>query len=494
MDKSKSLLEPALLSINPLKIQSFIKDQYSLIPVEVEVSCINGTHDFDIMGQPDAMIKEIKSKVFSSFRSSGLEVPTQKKIFINLRPNHIKKSSLGLDLPIALGILWETGQLPLPKQEMPFVYGELGLDAKVYQPLDIDFIEAKLLEDDYLYTGPSSAPLDFARFEFASLKEFAAGSCVEAEVLNYKQSYPDADEIYISRELADLTAVIAIGEHSAIFAGPKGSGKSTIVENLAKALKPLDTEHFSELKQIGKYFGEDRQHRPIVSPHHSSTEISMIGGGAKAIPGEFTRAHGGVLIMDEFLEFPTRVQEALREPMEAGKIHLARAGERRTHPADFLLLATSNLCPCGDFYPAQKNRCVCRLTARQRYIEKLSGPVLDRFQIFHYAANVKDCDEVYLPSHIQAIHQRQAEFANESLSSKVKLSDIEERLHEKTDLNKNQYFGNLSRRRKKACFQLALSFSRWRGENRIRQEDFDKALVYSVKNFEQFRYAISKSL
>ncbi|MEC9282747.1 MAG: ATP-binding protein [Bdellovibrionota bacterium] len=477
-----------------MKIQSFIKDQYSLIPVEVEVSCINGTHEFDIMGQPDSMIKEVKSKVFSSFRSCGLEVPTSKKIFINLRPNHIKKSSLGLDLPIALGILWETGQLPLPKQDRPFVYGELGLDAKVYQPLDIDFIEARLLQDDYLYTGKSNAPLDFRRFEFESLYQFAEGSCVEADVLKFDQSYPEVDEIYISKELADLSAVIALGEHSAIFAGPKGSGKSTIVENLAKSLKPLRTEKFSELKQIGKYFGEERHHRPIVSPHHSSTEISMIGGGAKATPGEFTRAHGGVLIMDEFLEFPPRVQEALREPMESGKVHLARAGERRTHPADFLLLATSNLCPCGDFYPSKKNRCICRITARQRYIEKLSGPVLDRFQIFHYAANVKDKDEVYLPDHINKIRQRQADFLKHPVSSKCSLQDIEKHMDDKTDFNKNQYFTNLSRRRKKACFQLSLSFARWRGENKICQKDFDRALVYTVKNFEEFRYAISKSM
>lgn len=487
------LLVYCLHPVLGMKIQSFIKDQYSLIPVEVEVTCINGTHDFDIMGQPDAMIKEVKSKVFSAFRSCGLDVPTSKKIFINLRPNHIKKSSLGLDLPIALGILWETGQMPLPKQEMPFVYGELGLDAKVYQPLDIDFIDAKILKQDYLYTGPSSAALNFPRYEFPSLSEFEEGACVDAEVLNFDQTYPKVDEIYISKELADLSAVIAMGEHSAIFAGPKGSGKSTIVENLAKSLRPLETANFSTLRQIGKYFGEDRKHRPIVSPHHSSTEISMIGGGAKAIPGEFTRAHGGVLILDEFLEFPTRVQEALREPMESGRIHLARAGERRTHPADFVLLATSNLCPCGDFYPAKKNRCVCRLTTRQRYIEKLSGPVLDRFQIFHYAAKVKDCDEVYLPSHIERIKEAQEAWKDHEVSSKCDLKRIDKQIHKKVDLNQNQFFGNLSRRRKKACFQLALSFSRWRGDTEIRQTDFDKALIYTVKNFEQFRYALSKT-
>ena len=477
-----------------MKIQSFVKDQYRLIPIEVEVSCVNGSHDFGILGQPDNLIKEVKNKIFSAFRSCGFDIPLSKKIYINLRPNHIKKSSLGLDLPIALGILWETGQLPLPQEEVPVVYGELGLDGQLYQPMDIDYLSPSDLASRLLWTGKGDFALGFARLEADSLRGLGTAQRVEAQAALQAQDFPGPEPIYISEDLGKLMAAIAIGEHSALFAGPKGSGKSTVVENLARAVGGISPQEFSLLRQIGKYFGEDRKYRPIVSPHHSSTEISMIGGGAKAGPGEFTRAHGGTLILDEFLEFSPRVQEALREPMENHCIHVARANGRRKHPAKFLLLATTNLCPCGDYYPAQKNRCVCRPSLRSRYVERLSGPVLDRFQIFYYAKDVREEEEVYLPELFARIRDCQKNYADQKLSRDYSLQELELKMNPSLLASKNTYFSRISRRRKLASFQLALSFSRWAGRSEILEEDIDLAFQYTVKSFEQFRWAASKEI
>lgn len=477
-----------------MKIFSFIQDQYSLIPVEVEISCVSGCSEFEIMGQADSQIKECKHKIFSAFKNLGFELPSSKKIFVNLKPSHIKKTSKGLDFAIAMGVLWGLGQLPLPTEDKLLLYGELGLDGKVFCPDDIHAITNLPEGFDCLYTGSANSDLAVKSFAFESLDDSNWSRENPYSDTQLEQSTMNVDKFSISKDLADLMSAICIGEHSCLFAGPKGTGKSTVVENVSAMLAPLDNKEFSLAKQINHYFGQEINSRPVVAPHHTSTTTAMVGGGTKAIPGEFTRAHGGVLLLDEYLEFQTGVQEALREPMETGFINVSRVGGRKAHPANFLLMATTNLCPCGEYFPKKENRCVCRISLRRRYVEKLSGPVLDRFSVLCFSDNWQTGDQIYLPDLAVKVRKLQLELSGEKKHSKWSEKELLGSLAEDLDDEDLKVLSKTSRRRKKSCLQLAKSFASLRGEGKIHREDFDKALQYSYRSFESMRWALSRDL
>lgn len=486
----------SLLSFVSMKVYSFIKDQYNLLPIEVEVSCVNGTAEFEIMGQADSLIKECKQKIFSAFRNCNFELPSSKRIFVNLRPSYIRKSSQGLDLAIALAILWELKQLSCPVDtQKTLIYGELGLDGSVFTPDDIAGVLNLPEGFDHLITGLSHEKLMVPSYGISRLNQFSPEENVFDEAaVRHLQVAPNVDDIYVSKELAELMKAICIGEHSCLFAGPKGSGKSTVVENLAKMLRPLEEEEFFKVRQINQYFGESIQWRPIVAPHHTSTVLAMVGGGARALPGEFTRAHGGVLLLDEYLEFPVPVQEALREPMETGSINVSRLGGRKVHPADFLLMATTNLCPCGEYFPSKKHRCICRLSLRRRYVEKLSGPVLDRFHILCFAENWAEKEEVSLLSLQKELQEL---YLNRSKTKSVKSfkeSELLKDFDSKFDLENLSLLSKSSRRRKIACLQLAKSFALANKREQINRSDFDKAMRYSFRSFESLRWEMHRDL
>lgn len=477
-----------------MKVYSFIQDQYSLIPIEVEVSCVSGGSEFEIMGQADSLIKECKHKVFSAFRHRGFEIPSGKKIFVNLRPGHIKKKSNGLDFAIAMGILWELGQIEKPFAEKVLIYGELGLDGKIFCPEDLESV-SKLPEGfDCIYTGVSEKKLGVKSYGVSALNDTNWLRENPYTDENGEQAQKEVDQIYVSKELADLMGAIAIGEHSCLFAGPKGTGKSTVVENISSMLSFLDRDSYALSRQINRYFGHEITARPVVAPHHTSTTLAMVGGGAHAVPGEFTRAHGGVLLLDEYLEFQPGVQESLREPMETGYINVSRVGGRREHPADFLLMATTNLCPCGEYFPKKENRCVCRIALRRRYVEKLSGPVLDRFSILCFSDDWQTGDQVYLPEWVEKIRKIQKSLENKVKHSKLPEEVLMKNLEENIDEEELKVLSKTSRRRKKSCLQVAKSFSVLDGRDSISKRDLDKALTYSFRSFESMRWALSRDL
>ncbi len=366
-------------------INSFVRSDFGFRPIRVEVVLTPGISQIQILGQADVVIKESSKRILSALRYQGFQIPPGKQVLVNLQPNYLKKSSQGLDLAIAIGILLESEQLPLETFNLKedYFYGALGLKGEILVPEDLSLLNFEKFHKK-LITGKSSQQWRFDALEAETLSGLRELDFKERnEVLFQCQDHEYDPEIYFETKLARLMMIAGAGEHPLLIAGYAGCGKTTLVENLAHVLPHPPENLFLESKKYWMISGRNLKTRPIVQPHHSATPVSMIGGGSHIKFGEISLAHGGVLILDELLEFHPIVQSALREPMEKGHIYLSRAGQRKTYPAQMLILATTNLCPCGQFQPQASYQCRCSSLKLRNYLERLTGPFLDRFSLFH---------------------------------------------------------------------------------------------------------------
>ncbi|MCB0367185.1 MAG: ATP-binding protein [Bdellovibrionaceae bacterium] len=374
-----------------MRIYSFVRKGLELVPIEVEINLMAGSNQLQIMGLPDTAIKESGLRIKSALKSQGFEWPAGQQILVNLRPSHWRKSSRGLELAIACGYLWRSGQVEPPGElkDEAFVYGELGLDGKVYAPGDLES----------LFDHPESVPILTGKIRgrtphrLLSLENLSQVTepDVQVPVQEEEAQFSDlhvTDErgFIFPAQVGRLLTMVACGEHPTLLAGPAGSGKTTFAQALHSLLSPPSPDQAREISRIRRWFNspEERQ-RPFVCPHHTIPPMSMIGGGVPVFPGEITRAHGGLLVMDEFLEFHNQVKEALREPLEGGEIVISRVGQTQVLPARFQLLATTNLCHCGRLVPGKRMNCHYSLTRCRSYLEKLSGPLLDRFDVLAFS-------------------------------------------------------------------------------------------------------------
>jgi magnesium chelatase family protein len=372
-----------------MRVQSYIRvsnDLASLQLIDVDLSLAPGLPQFHFIGLPDAALKESSLRIRSAIRAQGFHLPQAQSILVHLRPTHLKKTSHGLDLAVAAALLWETQQLPRPSHSTvqgtnegappPLLYGELTLQGEVTQPDDIGDIET---ETEFI-TGPGS-DLSFATLQIRNLKELNQPVRVEKnQSSTWLRPTPQAKTF--SNDAALIASVVAAGEHSLLLAGPAGSGKSTVAGSIAAWVDEPNLDDMKSVSRLWRSNGRSLMWRPVLQPHHSITPRAMIGGGAALWPGEITRAHTGILIMDELLQFHPDIQESLREPVELGSISIVRAGASKTFPARALLLATTNLCDCGKFVPRQSSsKCRCSQVTRRRTLAKLSGPFVDRFHV-----------------------------------------------------------------------------------------------------------------
>ncbi len=375
-----------------MKVQSLIQDRNALVPVEVELTLWPGLPGIQFLGLPDQHLKESAMRIKSAIKAAGFQFPVAQQILVNLRPSHLKKTSRGLELAVAAAYLWESGQIkaPILGRDL-FLYGELTLSGEVLEPEDL----AQSFQDPgrVLMTGQiqSERPTRFRRQIVPSLRDLLTP--IEMAASN-QQDVPirplEAFERNYSEDQARLIAILAVGEHSALMAGAAGSGKSTLAQALPSFLRAPSEKQFYELKKVHSEFGEELTWRPVVKPHHSTPTMAMIGGGSVPFAGEISRAHGGVLILDELLEFSSQVQESLREPFEEGKMRVFRNGRLKEYPARAQILATTNLCPCGNWTPLENESMNCGLgRARCRsYGRRLSGPLVDRFEILHFTRGI----------------------------------------------------------------------------------------------------------
>ena len=363
-----------------MHVRSLIRVGSDHREVEIELSLVPGLPQLVFIGLPDAAMRESALRIRSAIRAQGFKLPKSRQILVQLRPTYLRKSSRGLDLAVAAALLWETGQLPIPLSDgQPLLYGELTLKGEVVRPDDLN--EICLERDEPIWTGqgPSLSCPTFAVTALTGLRNpLGTGAGPDPHPLKRPSSLVKA----FAPESAELAAVIAAGEHSALLAGPHGSGKSTLIDAVSGWIEsPSD----AALRAIRKRHPA-ADWRPAQKPHHSITPLAMIGGGTRIWAGEIARANGGILILEELLLFHPEIQEALREPMESGSIVITRGGTTVKFNAQFITLASTNLCDCGKFVPGRQDqsRCRCSSFRRRKSLARLTGPFSDRFALLAF--------------------------------------------------------------------------------------------------------------
>lgn len=379
------------------------------VPVTVEVDITTGL-GIHLVGLADAAVKESLLRTITALQSMGFRIPG-KKIVINLAPADMHKKGSGYDVPIALGIIAASRQRELPLLESFVIMGELGLDGSV-RPISgsLPIVEMAMKDG---FRG-CILPLESA-IEAIEYKEVEIyGVETLEEVLRILEGNGGCEDLLARRRLDDSTVtrqesindssimdfseiigqegakrgleIAAAGNHNVILIGSPGSGKSSLAKAMAGILPPMTLEESMQTSKIYSVAGKGNQsgglmrQRPFRAPHYSASVAALIGGGTDSImPGEISLAHNGILMIDEFCEAPKKVLEVLRAPLEDRKVTISRLKAKVEYPADFMLVAATNPCPCG--YYGEGDRCSCTPSRRINYLSKLSGPIMDRIDL-----------------------------------------------------------------------------------------------------------------
>ncbi len=366
-------------------------------PVTVEVHLANGLPAFNIVGLPDTEVKESRDRVRAALVNSRFDFPAR-RITVNLAPAELPKESGRFDLPIALGILAAAGQIPADQLSRYEFAGELSLSGELRPVRGALAMTWRAAGNGRTFVLPSESAREAARvgsadiLGAASLLEVCAHLAGEAGLSRpaahdeaIAESYPDLADVKGQTHAKRALEIAAAGRHSLLMSGPPGTGKSMLAARLPGLLPAMSDAEAIESAALASIAGNGFRlahwkRRPFRAPHHSASAVAVVGGGSDPRPGEISLAHHGVLFLDELPEFDRRVLEALREPLESGRVSISRAARKAEFPARFQLVAAMNPCPCGWLGHAS-GRCRCTPDRTARYRGKISGPLLDRIDL-----------------------------------------------------------------------------------------------------------------
>lgn len=375
--------------------------------IACECDLANGMRSFNIVGLPDASIKESKERVRSAIENTGIKFPV-KRITINLAPANLKKEGSQLDLAIAVSILSSMGIVACPDEKFAFI-GELSLDGKlnaidgclcmVLSLKEMGFTRVFVPKDNSkecsMVKGIEKVGLDSLDSLIKILNKEIEPTFIEEEIISVENSHSKLDfsDIKGQKLLKRAMEIAAAGFHNLLMIGPPGSGKTMAAMRLATILPDMSFDEIMETTKIYSVAGLLKDSRiistrPFRSPHHTASNVSLIGGGRVPKPGEISLAHNGCLFLDELPEFSKATIEVLRQPLESKEITITRINASLTYPANFLFIAGMNPCPCG-YHGDPNHECSCSLTQINNYLNKISRPILDRIDIHVEVSPVK---------------------------------------------------------------------------------------------------------